>query len=265
MTDRYCQSVYGPSGRTCNAVIRAGWTRCYGCGAQPEAPKSCVECGKPFPLNLPSGDVMSFCMWCGSTVESRAPTTSDALYLGKMYQQLTRAVTQLQEGKQGKGEKVGTLFFTQDMARQLAFMRFGFRAEQTVASGVDMYCYSNGEWLSERTGFEDVQLYTNPRPFDNPDRPQFRMTNAVAWPIVSGETWRLRITQFLGWTWDKPLHLGGYADLEKQPSETVDPGSFDVRFSGDGIDSWLWGWMLLASVYGKTLGSDAYDDVMRSV
>ena len=70
-------------------------------------------------------------MFCGSTVESRAPTTSDALYLGKMYQQLTRAVTQLQEGKQGKGEKVGTLFFTHEMARPIAFMRVGFRAEQS--------------------------------------------------------------------------------------------------------------------------------------
>ena len=214
---------------------------------------------------------MSFCMWCGSTVESRAPTytTSDALYLGKMYQQLTRAVTQLQEGKQGKGEKVGTLFFTHEMARSLAFMRFGFRAEQTVASGAatSMYGYSNGEWLTGRAAFEDVQLEVNPRPFDNPDRPQFRMTNAVAWPIASGELWRLHISQFLGWVWEYPLHLGGYADLEKQPSEAVDPGSFDVCFSVDGIDSWVRGWMILASVYGKTLGADAYmyDDVMRSV
>ena len=91
------------------------------------------------------------------------------------------------------------------------------------------------------------------------------MTNALAWAITTGELWCIRITSLLGWVWESPLHLGGYADLEKHPTEAVDPGSFDVRFSGDGIDSWLRGWMLLASIYGKTFGADVYDDVMRSV
>ena len=129
---------------------------------------------RPISLGAPLGwrDRVLHVLWFDSGI-SGSRTTSDALYLGKMYQQLTRAVTQLQEGKQGKGEKVGTLFFTQEMARGIAFMRFGFRAEQTVASGVEMYGYSNGVWLTGRAAFEDRQLDVNPRPFDNPVRPQF--------------------------------------------------------------------------------------------
>ena len=135
----------------------------------------------------------------------------------------------------------------------------------TVASGVEMYRYSNGERLTGRAAFEDRQLDVNPRPFDNPVRPQFRMTNALAWAITTGVLWRIRITSLLGWVWESPLHLGGYSDLEKHPTDAVDPGTFDVRFSGDGIGSWLRGWMPIASVYGKTFGADVYDDGMRSV
>ena len=73
----------------------------------------------------------------------------------------------------------------------------------------------------------------------------------------------MRITSLLGWVWESPLHLGGYSDLEKHPSEAVDPGTFDVRFSGDGIDSWLRGWMLLAWL--KKLGATSLALISRSL
>ena len=140
-------------------------------------------------------------------------------------------------------------------------------ASKRDTSGVEMYGYSNGEWLTGRAAFEGRQLDANHLPFDNPARPPFRMTNALAWAITTGGLWRIRITPLLGWVWESPLHLGGYSNLEKHPTDALlaNPGTFDVRFSGGGIDSRLRGWMLLASVYGKTFGPDVYDGAMRSV
>ena len=60
-------------------------------------------------------------------------------------------------------------------------------------------------FLIGKAAFEDAQLEINPRPFNNPDRPQFLMTNSIAWAIGSGQLFRLRITQLLGWSWDLPL------------------------------------------------------------
>ena len=60
-------------------------------------------------------------------------------------------------------------------------MRIGRSSQPPLAK--KLYCRGGDGWLTGKAAYEDLQLEVNPWPFDNPDRPQFRMTNAVAWAI----------------------------------------------------------------------------------
>ena len=141
------------------------------------------------------------------------------MHTGKMYGQLARAVDLLNVKNQGNGEKAGAMPYTDEMKMRMHYRRHAFRAEITAASGQKMYCRGGDGWLTGKAAYEDLQLEVNPRPFDNPDRPQFRMTNAIAWAIASGELWRIKITSLLGWAWEVPLRLEGTSDIDKHPTE----------------------------------------------
>ena len=79
-----------------------------------------------FPLDVPAGYIHQYCSSCGVSAESRAPVTGDAMHTGKMYGQFARAVDLLNVKNQGKGEKVGTMFYTDEMKKRMHYMRHAF-------------------------------------------------------------------------------------------------------------------------------------------